>query len=938
MASSLLNKLQTNITIGLVSWYCYVPGITYNGSYASDYPEVYNPKYINLNGQSGFYYVIDAAARAAVSIINSRADILPQTTVNVKRFSDCGPYWSTVEHDFSGHTGGYAMAVMGKDIGEKHKDVIGMVGHQYSSVAQGTAEVLEKYQIPLCSENSAAPRLIWKINRMVIISQSDDLMSKGFTSDILGTAGRSGIRMYPPIQLKGELTQDMVDYAKTSMLRNSVRYVYISGQDAFVAKVYFSLALLGMVGPSYVYMGLNPPKPITSSTALLSPQRFLHITPLNEQNVHSEWVQPLYDEILKASKFDKDTLMTMGFSSPASMLQSWAISNVFDCTMLMLLGMDKLLKDNPTFTAQQLASRDLSKYLNYSQFLNISYRGLTADPLLLNPDGDLLVPYNMLSLTGGLDLSISANPFLSKQFAVTNLAGTKVSFIAKPFFYGGSSDPPPDGPPEVIITFVQNDLFSSRGQGILIMAIIGILLSSFLFAIFLKFKETKQLKLASVPECLVAITGTMMCYCSLLSYLDNVTEFKCIARMWVQLVGYLLTILPIVVKNARLYVVLNSKKRLDGAQLTLVNRIVLCIGLIIQGALLAYWTVSTKNTPILLTSDANSFLVCATRSKPGSASIELLVGYGGVVHLCLALFAYLLRDADSHLNESPALTAIFALVAMLVGLYQILPSNPGPRLDMFQALCIWMATTLTLFFMFAQKVSSVVFEEFIEKTFSFSKSFEGTRSSEKKKNLSNKSLNALNTKEGSNIRSNSDVRDSVERIHATPAIANTTATTLDPAALTRKGSKRETLGMQRSPSASNQNLAVKKTTDIGIPKGRNLGRPCLCETMSGIQIFKMKSHPTQAFWSVWDGGVCYINHARKTAWVSLATLGSVHTLTLTATMKADKVPGLNQISISDFPMYQYRFILEFKDEASATAFINAFSNHKTRFLSLPSNE
>ncbi|KAJ3009184.1 UNVERIFIED_CONTAM: hypothetical protein HDU68_002804 [Siphonaria sp. JEL0065] len=348
---SLANKNQTTITIGLINWYCYLPAPRYDGSWAYSYPEAYDPNYVDLSGPSGSAYLIDASASAAVWAINHNPDILPYTTVKIKRFSDCGGYWPEVIQQFSGQTTGFAMSEMAiTDIGDIHKDVIGVVGTEYSTVAQGTAEVLAEYQVPYCATSSAAPslsdklnfpyffRLIsssglgnyvyalldaWNVKRIAIISQSDDLMSRGLALDVFNTMKAKGVAVVSQINLKGMLTHEMVMYAKLAILRSEARYIFISGQTDFISKVYWSLALEDVVGKKYVYMSVNAPQRIATDMSLLSSklpefnndgvlmapyaQGYITFSSMPEANPNPPWINDFYNGFANHTQMDLET-------------------------------------------------------------------------------------------------------------------------------------------------------------------------------------------------------------------------------------------------------------------------------------------------------------------------------------------------------------------------------------------------------------------------------------------------------------------------------------------------------------------------------------------------------------------------------------------------------------------------------------------------------
>ncbi|ORY44030.1 periplasmic binding protein-like I [Rhizoclosmatium globosum] len=204
-----------------------------NGSWVYDYVTTVGPRTFNPNTQQTNIYVQDAAMAAAVDVINNSPDILPYTTVKIKRFSDCGSY------AFTGYAPGYAMSVMATEIGEKHTDVIGVTGVESSITAKGTAEVFGNYQIPYCGAMSASPVLsdkekypyffrvvassglgnhvstllkAWNVTRMAIVVQTDDLASSAFGTDVRKAMERQKIDVIDVINIKAPLTKDTVKF------------------------------------------------------------------------------------------------------------------------------------------------------------------------------------------------------------------------------------------------------------------------------------------------------------------------------------------------------------------------------------------------------------------------------------------------------------------------------------------------------------------------------------------------------------------------------------------------------------------------------------------------------------------------------------------------------------------------------------------------------
>ncbi|ORY45330.1 hypothetical protein BCR33DRAFT_198789 [Rhizoclosmatium globosum] len=62
----------------------------------------------------------------------------------------------------------------------------------------------------------------WNVTRMAIIAQSDDLLGSGYAKDVQTNAPKYGVSYISMINLKGKLTQDMVNYAKIAIQRDDI--------------------------------------------------------------------------------------------------------------------------------------------------------------------------------------------------------------------------------------------------------------------------------------------------------------------------------------------------------------------------------------------------------------------------------------------------------------------------------------------------------------------------------------------------------------------------------------------------------------------------------------------------------------------------------------------------------------------------------------------
>ncbi|KAJ3024014.1 UNVERIFIED_CONTAM: hypothetical protein HDU68_008346 [Siphonaria sp. JEL0065] len=129
---------KINITLGFISNYCFFPEVQLvdGGSLVSNYTITSEISANQVNWASANVYYNDLAMLVAVQTINESPYILPNAHINVKRFTDCGGYYEDAMDTYNGYSGGYAGSQMSTDIGEVYKDVIGVIGNEYSSTAR----------------------------------------------------------------------------------------------------------------------------------------------------------------------------------------------------------------------------------------------------------------------------------------------------------------------------------------------------------------------------------------------------------------------------------------------------------------------------------------------------------------------------------------------------------------------------------------------------------------------------------------------------------------------------------------------------------------------------------------------------------------------------------------------------------------------------------
>ncbi|KAI8840766.1 periplasmic binding protein-like I [Chytriomyces cf. hyalinus JEL632] len=236
---------------------------------------------------------MDLSVQLAVDQMNADPNVLPGIHVNIKRFSDCGPYYPSVAELWGGKTGGYASTVMATDIIDNHPDVVGVIAMQSSSVARYSAEVLSFAQIPMCSGSVGSPRLsnkpnypyfyrtidgagigehfyqflkLWNVGRVAFIYQKDTDLGYFVFLDMNAAMLRRKMNILGSYGTADPNDKFFMNYVADALKRVSARYIIVIGNAVFSASVMNAVGKRNLTGPDFVYLGINRPKPGKNAT------------------------------------------------------------------------------------------------------------------------------------------------------------------------------------------------------------------------------------------------------------------------------------------------------------------------------------------------------------------------------------------------------------------------------------------------------------------------------------------------------------------------------------------------------------------------------------------------------------------------------------------------------------------------------------------------
>ncbi|KAI9349101.1 periplasmic binding protein-like I [Obelidium mucronatum] len=569
---------KTNVTLGLIGIYCAIPGLKLNGSLITNYNITYDPKLIDYYGYGGFAFFGDLAATLAVEQINNSSKILKNVHVNIKQFSDCGGFYPAANTAFSGRPAGFAPSIMVEDLVEIHEDVIGVIGGEISSTACASAQELSSNQIPYCSFFLGSPRLddrnifnyffrmfpsmrlgkpialfleSLSVRQIGIVYQKDADSTLQIALDIVQTMQSKGIIVAVNVPLISKLTPAILDYAVTTFKQTTARYIIAIGSSDWLSNVVYTFGKRKMVGPNYVWITSNAPKPKSRDLMkVYGPDYYSFLTGLLVINsiTASEYSETYYA-----------TLMSLNQMAGFNPLDSGIFSNfntklAYNCTMLMLLGFDKALAAASPSDPKLLAERRLQGIMNSSHFSNLGYQSLVYRLIQLTERGDMKTQYQFRAYNG-TKYSISGAVHLGKIQALkerilgigaTDRELTSFEFYpdSQGFFFNGSL--PLDGLP-VQYSYT---LEWQAGKIIVAMSCIGFLATFFSIIFLILFQSSAILRVASVPECLAIVLGCVSIQLHIYLHFGEAPAILiCHLRNWAFNLGFNLVISTLICKN-----------------------------------------------------------------------------------------------------------------------------------------------------------------------------------------------------------------------------------------------------------------------------------------------------------------------------------------------------------------------------------------------------
>ncbi|KAI9327042.1 periplasmic binding protein-like I [Obelidium mucronatum] len=536
---SLANKAQSSITVAFIGPYNWYPGLIYNGSQV-----IRGYDQLDLTALSdssrwnadSFFYWNQVALEIAVDVINHDPNLLPNTTIKIKRFKN--NYYSVQRKQ---QNPGYAIAVA-NEIANEHPDVVAVFGGNFVEDMTADGEVYGYYKIlqctaselrmPLANRNNypyyfqttsatgyaeAIGLLLrsWNVNRIAVLAPNflGDKSVGGYVANSLHSQGFDVLARFR----YREIDEYALDNIIAALERVEARY--ITG----LAK------RKRLVGKDYVWIVDK------------APLSFFDPVPV--------WGPEYYKEV-------RGIILLTGINAlDSSLLQEEykLMRQLYDCTKIFATGLHNLLTSNPFFTTEMASTRRLQDLMNYTLFRDTGYNGIVGAPVKLTKNGDVQSVFNIFYMNG------KSSALTAPQFAITDIDVTKIMQwkTAKPIFYDGSSIPPPDGP---AYTHVFISPTSSTGLMLQAFTGFGITAAIAFLIIVLLFRKKKAIRSGSVIFLTIMTIGTIPSHVSHLMYIGMPTVFQCQARLWLQLASFALCLGSTLSKNARVTIIYSSKK------------------------------------------------------------------------------------------------------------------------------------------------------------------------------------------------------------------------------------------------------------------------------------------------------------------------------------------------------------------------------------------
>ncbi|KAJ3240251.1 hypothetical protein HDU78_002354 [Chytriomyces hyalinus] len=530
-------------------------------------------------------------------------------------------------------------------------------------------------------------------------SISDNTHSFPVGADILTTLRAKGIQISAKIDISGKLNEDEAVYAKSLIVNTGTHYVFISGQADFTANTLYRLGKLNITGRDFVFIGITVPSPFGNPMKVFGPdfynfvQGYVMLAAMPDtSNPQYEQFNKLFHSRIKVNLLSNGSRLSPDFD----FVSSYGVDAVYDCTMLMLLGIEQVMKNNPEVDLSMVSKRVLNEQMNFTNFQNLDYIGVLGEPRRLDSNGDVKMPFHFLRYINTSVVLIGTSDSNAGRFEPSqNYTG---------ILQAGFSSLPPDG-------FTNEFIFATDWQSTLGQIIIGLTCLGYAFCVLSlvfisRFRKNKILRSASIPELVTIVVGCKLGYASLIFYILPHTPYLCTVQLSLIGLGFSVAISTIICKNlmvAKLFAGFHIKFPLE---VTRMHRALNC-AIVLMGIVIVVIIYRLRGPPLVFEkySKNGNYFVCVENTQKGSWFLAYtFTFYYGLLFSGLFVALYksqrILWDCS---NESGAIALIILVSAISYAVLSMLSAHVDELTDFRKCICVWIQSSVVLFSVIGSK-------------------------------------------------------------------------------------------------------------------------------------------------------------------------------------------------------------------------------------------
>ncbi|KAJ3220992.1 hypothetical protein HDU81_010979, partial [Chytriomyces hyalinus] len=485
-----------------------------------------------------------------------------------------------------------------------------------------------------------------------------------------------------------------LEMMNTTLHHTDIRYIIVLGQPYFVKAIILARDEMRLIGPRYVWVANNgfitdPGFNRTSVQGVIGP------------NVCQD-----ADVVDKIKLLQEDVSRRALHEISVSDILAMSIQNIYDCTLMMLVGFSKLNVDPVT-----LSKRLVQDKMNFTLFRDLNYTGYSdSGKLTLNNEGEVQLP--------GCFSSMTEVPGKDIIFARTDNAANQILEYdtSQPIFPGNSSIIPSDGSIEIVSFGYSFD--NSEGIAIICLSVVG-LLASVAGALFLyKFQKSAIIRASCLPEMLLICFGCLCAYAALLLFVGIPTSTVCNSRILLLLFGYATVTIPLICKNLMMRWLFGqeSSRKIEAIRRAkAVHRVSGIAAACVYIAVCVLSIEEFKFVPVNILDGNESYVMCAMKFSRAAAPMYVLYISTGVLWAALVVTAIMsTRVQLVEYNETNQLV----LVALFSGITIVLIRAMGTAANRFSdfkiCVVIWITTTVILGTMLGGRVVDIMHDQFLE--------------------------------------------------------------------------------------------------------------------------------------------------------------------------------------------------------------------------------